>query len=43
MEKIKEENYIPYYYDALFYKIFGYEKDISLLKIIIELSLNIKI
>ncbi len=42
MEKVKEENYIPYYYDTLFYKIFGDEKDVSLLKIIIELSLNIK-
>ncbi len=39
----KEENYIPYYYDALFYKIFGDEKDTSLLKRIIELSLNIEI
>ncbi|MBQ9318308.1 MAG: hypothetical protein IJR82_01575, partial [Bacilli bacterium] len=39
----KEENYIPYYYDALFYKIFGDEKDVSLLKRIIELSLDIEI
>ena len=39
----KEENYIPYYYDALFYKIFGDEKDVSLLKTIIELSLDIEI
>ena len=37
------KNYIPYYYDALFYKIFGDEKDVSLLKIIIELSLDIEI
>ncbi|MBQ9318458.1 MAG: PD-(D/E)XK nuclease family transposase, partial [Bacilli bacterium] len=40
---IKEEHYIPYHYDALFYKIFGDEKGVSLLKIIIELSLDIKI
>ena len=38
-----KNNYIPFYYDALFYKIFGDEKDVSLLKIIIELSLDIKI
>ena len=40
---IKEKTYIPFYYDALFYKIFGDDKDTSLLKRLIELSLNIKI
>ena len=39
----KEKTYIPFYYDALFYKIFGDDKDTSLLKRLIELSLNIKI
>ena len=38
-----KNKYIPFYYDALFYKIFGDEKDTSLLKRLIELSLNIKI
>ena len=37
------KNYIPYYYGALFYKIFGDEKDVTLLKTIIELSLDIEI
>ena len=27
------KNYIPYYYAALFYKIFGDEKDVSFLMI----------
>jgi predicted transposase/invertase (TIGR01784 family) len=39
----KEKIYIPFYYDALFYKIFGDDKDTSLLKRLIELSLNIKV
>ena len=39
----KEKKYIPFYYDALFYKIFGDDKDTSLLKRLIELSLNIKV
>ena len=38
-----EKKYIPYYYDALFYKVFGDDKDTSLLKRIIELSLGIKV
>ena len=42
-EEIEEKKYIPFYYDALFYKIFGDSKDTSLLKRLIELSLNIKI
>ena len=42
-ETIEEKKYIPFYYDALFYKIFGDCKDTSLLKRLIELSLNIKI
>ena len=41
--KTEEKKYIPYYYDALFYKIFGDDKDTSLLKKIIELSLDIKV
>lgn len=40
---IKEKKYIPFYYDVLFYKVFGDDKDITLLKKIIELSLNIKV
>ena len=40
---VREKKYIPFYYDALFYKIFGDDKDTSLLKRIIELSLNIKV
>ena len=39
----EEKKYIPYYYDALFYKVFGDDKDTSLLKNIIELSLGIKV
>ena len=39
----KEKKYIPFYYDALFYKIFGDDKDTSLLKRLIELSLNITV
>ena len=38
---IKEKKYIPFYYDVLFYKVFDDDKDITLLKKIIELSLNI--
>ena len=41
--KTEEKKYIPYYYDALFYKIFGDDKDTTLLKKIIELSLDIKV
>ena len=40
---VREKKYIPFYYDALFYKIFGDDKDTSLLKRLIELSLNIRI
>ena len=29
-EEINEKKYIPYYYDALFYKVFGDDKDTSL-------------
>ena len=43
MSKREKNKYIPYYYDALFYKIFGDCKDTSLLKKLIELSLNIKV
>ena len=39
----EQKTYIPFYYDALFYKIFGDYKDTSLLKRLIELSLNIKV
>ena len=28
----KEKKYIPFYYDALFYKIFGDSKDTSFIK-----------
>ena len=43
IKKKEEKKYIPYYYDALFYKVFGDDKDTSLLKNIIELSLGIKV
>ena len=43
MSKREKNKYIPYYYDALFYKIFGDCKDTSLLKRLIELSLNITV
>ena len=42
-EKNEEKKYIPFYYDVLFYKIYGDDKDTSLLKRLIELSLNIKV
>lgn len=37
------KKFIPYYYDAMFYKIFASDDDVSLLKRLIELSLNIEI
>ena len=41
-EKINKE-YIPIYFDALFYKVFGEEKRIDALKYIIEQILNVKV
>ena len=41
--KEKEKKYIPFYYDVLFYKVFGDDNDTTLLQRLIELSLNIKV
>ena len=39
----KQKEYIPIYFDALFYKVFGEEKRIDALKYIIEKVLNVKV
>ena len=47
MTKQKEteinKEYIPIYYDALFYKVFGEERRIKFLKYAIEEILNVKV
>ena len=39
----KQKYYVPYHYDAVFYKIFGDYNDLDLIKYLLENVLNIKI
>ena len=43
MTEQKQKYYIPYHYDAVFYKIFGDYNDLDLIKYLLENVLNIKI